>query len=801
MPNARSDRRHKKRRRAPAAAAPETQAGPLSSPDAARRRRWFVAATLAVIAVLMAGYFSLRPEHSVVAVGPIPVADFVGGEACVACHAAQTTAWQRSQHARAMQRASPQTVQGQFDDARFPYAGVQSAFSRRDERFVVRTDGPDGKLADFDVKYTFGVEPLQQYLVELPGGRLQALSIAWDTRPQAAGGERWFHLYPNDRIDHRDGLHWTGRQQNWNFMCADCHSVNVRKQYDATNGTYATTWSDLSVGCEGCHGPGSAHIAWAKDKRPSDARMGLTVALDQRHGAKWTIDPASGSAKRDPPCVGDREIDVCAQCHARRAQIAEGYVAGRPFLDHYLPALLTSPLFYANGQQQAEDYVWASFLQSRMYRHGVTCSDCHDAHTGKTRVADNGLCAQCHASAKYAATSHHHHDPASEAGRCVNCHMPTTTYMVVDARRDHSLRIPRPDQTVAFGVPNACNDCHREKDAQWSAQAMQRWYGQPAAGFQTFAPAFAAAEEGEPGAAAALAQVADDIGQSPIARASALERLAPLQYASLADAARRGAQDAHPLVRLAAVQAAEALPVPERAAVAVPLLGDPLRAVRIEAARVLAPAVPGSASLVRDPAWTRAAAEFVATQNYNADRPEARVALGSFDAALGRYDEAQAAFAAARKLDSTFAPSYVNAADAFRAAGKEAAARDTLKDGIAMMPDSAVLHHSLGLSYARQQQSADALRELERAVALAPDQSQYVYVYAVGLNSFGRTQDAIRTLERAAQRWPRQRDVQLALATMYRDAGRRDAARNVAKRYADAFPDDTEVQALVRSLN
>src|SRR6187551_2146910 len=220
MPNARSDRRHKKRRRAPAAAAPETQAGPLSSPDAARRRRWFVAATLAAIAVLMAGYFSLRPEHSVVAVGPIPVADFVGGEACVACHAAQTTAWQRSQHARAMQRASPQTVQGQFDDARFPYAGVQSTFSRRDERFVVRTDGPDGKLADFDVKYTFGVEPLQQYLVELPGGRLQALSIAWDTRPQAAGGERWFHLYPNDRIDHRDGLHWTGRQQNWNFMCA-----------------------------------------------------------------------------------------------------------------------------------------------------------------------------------------------------------------------------------------------------------------------------------------------------------------------------------------------------------------------------------------------------------------------------------------------------------------------------------------------------------------------------------------------------------------------------------------------------
>lgn len=698
-----------------------------------------------------------------------------------------------------MQHATAETVRGDFDDARFSYAGVQSRFFRREGRFFVRTDGPDGKLADFEVKYTFGIEPLQQYLVELPGGRLQALSIAWDTRPASAGGGRWFHLYPNEKIDYRDELHWTKRQQNWNFMCADCHSVNVRKNYDPANRAFATSWSDLAVGCEACHGPGSAHIAWTKSKPAAETSMGLTVALDERRGVTWTIDPATGNAKRSQPRSTGKEIDVCAQCHARRAQIAEGYIAGRPFLDYYLPAMLTTPLFHDDGQQRDEVYVWASFLQSRMYRHGVTCSDCHDPHTGKTRAEGDAVCGQCHAGVKYAATSHHHHDPASEGARCVNCHMPATTYMVVDPRRDHSFRIPRPDQTVALGVPNACNRCHSEKDAAWARGAMRRWYGHASSGFQSFAPEFAAASKDASGVAQALAQIAADAGQPSIVRASALERLASLSSPIMLEAARRGARDADPLVRLGALRVVDVMPISERASLAVPLLSDPLRTVRIEAARVLAPAVPGSA-VASDPAWRRAADDFVAAQSYNADRPEAWVTMGNFDASLGRFDAAQAAFQEARKLDPSFVPAYVNAAEAFRSAGRETEAHDTLESGLAVVPGNPALHHALGLWYVRHGQPADALRELERAAKLGPEQARYAYVYAVALNSFGRTADAIKALEHAVQRWPRQRDVRVALVTIQRDAGRRDAARNAAKRFVDAFPDDRQAQALLRSL-
>ena len=228
-----------------------------------------------------------------------------------------------------MQHANSDTVLGNFAHATFRYAGVESTFFRRDGKYFVHTDGPDGKLKDFEIKYTFGVDPLQQYLIEFPDGRIQALSIAWDTRPTGQGGQRWFHMYPNDKVDSHDELHWTRYSQNWNFMCADCHSTDVRKNYEAAGNTFHTTFNEISVGCEACHGPGSAHLEWARTK-PKDPTQGLTVSLTERYGVHWTIDAATGKPARSSPRATDTEIQVCAQCHSRRSQIAEGYRAGLP---------------------------------------------------------------------------------------------------------------------------------------------------------------------------------------------------------------------------------------------------------------------------------------------------------------------------------------------------------------------------------------------------------------------------------------------------------------------------------------
>ena len=238
----------------------------------------------------------------------------------------------------AMQHATVASVLGNFDDASFDYFGVQSRFLKKDNKFFVETDGPDGKLAAFEVKYTFGIDPLQQYLIEFPDGRIQALSIAWDSRPKGQGGQRWFHLYPNQEIKHDDVLHWTKLNQNWNFMCAECHSTGVQKNYDAANDRFHTTWAEISVGCEACHGKGSRHVNWAQSQRSwfgkdEDPRKGLLVFLNERDSVTWQLDPKTGNPQRSvAPAITRREVETCGLCHARRGEFSETPTLFRPSL-------------------------------------------------------------------------------------------------------------------------------------------------------------------------------------------------------------------------------------------------------------------------------------------------------------------------------------------------------------------------------------------------------------------------------------------------------------------------------------
>ena len=723
-------------------------------------------------------------------------ASFTGSAACAGCHAAEHQAWQASQHALAMQHATQTTVLGDFNGASFSQDGVRTRFTTRDGKFFVRTDGPDGQLADFQVEYTFGISPLQQYLVALPGGRLQALAIGWDTRPKADGGQRWFRQYPGEKLNFRNELHWTKRAQNWNFMCADCHSSQVKKGFDAATGSFKTTWSEISVGCESCHGPGSAHAAWARNKT-ADPSKGLTVALDERRGIRWDISPETGNASRSRPRQSEREIEVCAPCHARRAQIAEGYQPGKPTLDHYLPSMLAPGLYHPDGQQRDEVFVWGSWQQSKMQRKGVTCSDCHEPHSQKLRADGNAVCATCHAPSRYQAPAHHHHEAGKPGAQCVNCHMPKASYMVIDRRADHSLRVPRPDLSLTLGTPNACNQCHTDQSPNWTAAALRGWLGRDAKGVQNFGTAFHAADSGQPDAQAGLAAVATDPGESPIARASALQRLAGA--AQSIPVAQQLSREVQPLLRLAAAQTANAVPDAQRVGIAGALLSDPLRTVRIEAARALA-GLQDRLPAHQAAAWQPAADEFVAAQAYNADRPEAQTALGSFYSRLGQTEPAQAAFAAALKLDPDHVPAYINAADALRQQGQEAEVSAMLRRGLARLPGNAALHHALGLSLVRQQQTPAALQEIALAARLAPDERRYAYVLGVALNSAGRAVEAQRVLTQAVKRWPSDRDLLLALATLQRDSGQRGAARATAQQLLAAYPADAEVRRLADAL-
>ena len=596
----------------------------------------------------------------------MPAATFVGSQTCAGCHQAQARLWDGSQHKLAMQHATETTVLGDFNDAGVDYYGVHSRFYRQDGKFLVETDGPDGKLATFEIKYTFGVDPLQQYLVEFPDGRLQALPFAWDSRAKEQGGQRWFHLYPNEEIKHDDILHWTKLNQNWNFMCAECHSTGVRKNYDAVTDRFATTWAEISVGCETCHGQGSRHLAWARNQQSwwpfgkrDDPAKGLLARFDEREGVSWYHDPRSGEPRRSvPPAVLRKEVETCGRCHARGSKVSEDWVPGRWLSETHVVSPLNEQVYWADGQMRdvEEAYNYVPFRQSRMFAAGVTCGDCHEPHGGKLRVAGAGVCLQCHASETYADVKHSRHAATSRQPDCISCHMPARTYMVVDTRHDHSLRVPRPDLSTRLGTPNACNACHADKSSEWAAAAITSWFGPERKGIQTYAAAFEAAWADRADAGKLLASVAADAHVPDIARASALAALGPHLSPGDAGLARQGLADRDPMMRIGAMDMLAPVPPEQVWAAVAPLLSDPVRGVRMRAALLLA-AVPAARQPAADRApFESAAAEFVAARRLNADRPEERATLAGFYARRGLAAEAEAEYKAALRLSPQYVP-------------------------------------------------------------------------------------------------------------------------------------------------
>ncbi len=723
-----------------------------------------------------------RPKPPLIA---LPPPAFVGSKTCGRCHQAEFKRWTGSHHQLAMQPATDASVLGNFNGATIANTGITSTFFRRGANFMVRTDGTDGALHDYKIDFTFGIAPLQQYLIAMPGGRLQALGIAWDSRPRDQGGQRWFLLHPGTKISASDPLHWTGIDQNWNYMCADCHSTNVRKNYDAHNRSYATTYAEIDVGCEACHGPGSNHVAWARRRgnwKKFAANEGLTIDLDERNGVAWVIDPATGDPRRSTPRVSQREIQMCARCHSRRGQIHEDYVHGQPIGDDYRVALLNRDLYFPDGQIKGEVYEYGSFIQSRMFHAGVTCSDCHDPHTLKLRAQGNNLCLQCHMASRYNSPRHHFHSPGSAGARCVACHMPTRTYMIVDPRADHSIRIPRPDLSVRFGTPNACTQCHLNKSAQWAAAAVSKWYPHPHRGFQQFAAALHFAEEGAPGARRTLDTLAADRSEPDIARATALSLLADYSPKP-ADASIVGAiGDDSPLVRRAASQSLSNAEIDQRAAVLAPLLQDPVRAVRIEAAFALAGASPGLFSDGLAAAFDRATNQYIAAQQLNADRPEARLNLGTLFAEQGKLDRAEAELKTALALDPSFAAAAVNLADLYRSAGRENEAHALLLNAAQQNSGDAVLLYALGLSLVRQKHNDRALDAFAAASRIEPSNAMYAYVYAVALSDAGKTGAAIQTLEGVVKTHPYDRNSLAALVSLLTREGQPAKASVYARR-------------------
>ncbi len=707
---------------------------------------------------------------------------FVGDASCAECHPAQKAAWTGSHHDRAMEIADPNTVLGDF-------SGADPSFAIVDGTYTVRAEGPGGARGEFAAPYSFGVAPLQQMLVALPGGKLQAFTTAWDTEKR-----RWFALHSAAALASDDSLHWTSRYQRWNAMCADCHSTGVSKGYDASSDTYRTTWAEIDVGCQACHGPGSAHVSWA--------RAGDKAKESTPYGEGLLVDLKAADALR--------EVESCAPCHARRAQIAKEIPYGRPFLDGFLPATLDAGLYHADGQIDGEVYEYGSFLQSKMYAAGVRCGDCHDSHSGKLEAEGNALCVRCHSpqpdarfptlrASRYDSPEHHHHAAGSAGAACVGCHMPTKNYMIVDPRQDHSIRVPRPDLSVAIGTPNACNGCHSERKPVWAAEKIAEWYGPERRKEPHFGVVFAAARAGDESSVPALLDLAVDPAQPSIVRATAIGLLEPAGP-SIVPALERAAQDADPWLRSAAASACDALPGDARLKVAEPLLSDPVLGVRIEAARVLSMVPvdqlpPGAAERVA--AGLR---EFEAAQRVQGDMPGAHLNLGIVYGNRGENTRAEGEYRTALRMDPAFLPASFNLATLLNKIGRNPDAESVLREALARTPEQGDLHYSLGLLLAEDGRLDEAAEELGRAAELMPDRPRVRYNHGLALLRSGNPAEAEVALRGAYELAKRDPQIVHALTLFHTQSGQWRQALPLARELVALAPDDPGAREMLARI-
>jgi tetratricopeptide (TPR) repeat protein len=671
-----------------------------------------------------------------------------------------------------MDVASDSTVIGDFNDAVFEADGVTTRFYRRGDKYLVHTEGPGGEMGEFEIAYTFGFEPLQQYLIPFPGGRLQSLTIAWDVER-----EDWFDVYPDDDFPPDDWLHWTRNGQNWNGMCAECHSTNLRKGYDPKTKTFSTEWSEIDVSCEACHGPGSRHVEWAEIPpmaRPDVEDYGLVVAT-------------SGVSSR-------HQVELCAPCHARRSELGDYDHTGADLLEDLIPVVLEEGLYHADGQILEEVYVYGSYVQSKMYRNDVKCSDCHDVHSLKLVKEGNELCLQCHRADTYDTYDHHFHKKVhegkpSDGALCVKCHMPERPYMVIDYRADHSIRVPRPDLTLEIGTPNACaqSGCHDDKPGEWSARYFTEWYGR--ARRSHYGTTLHAGREGMPGAEPELVRLAGDELYPAIVRATALSLLGSYPGDESVRAFTTALADEDPLIRYTALQSATASSPEELVDLAAPLLFDPAAAVRRQAATRLAPIPEDFLKPYQKDALQEALEEHRRAMEYSLDFAFAGHNLGNLYASLGQPKEAESYYRQALEIDDLFYPAKMNLSVLYNQLGRNEEAEALLREVLESHPDMHEAAYSLGLLLAEMGRYPEAAVFMKRAAEATPDMARPHYNLGLTLQMLERHSEAEASLLRALDIEPSNMDYLYALADHYMKRRRLQDALSIAERMIATHPD------------
>ena len=788
---------------------PKGSSRTVPRPTLGGRRWWLAAAGLLGLAVALIVGWPRRPGPAGTGpvAGPAPAvaavipdqaatyAQYAGSASCRECHEEAFALWEKSNHGLAERPMDPALDGPAFDPPRAFRHGTQESSARRQgTNFLVSARGLSRSNEVHTAARVIGHDPLRQYLVPFPGGRLQTLEASYDPHRN-----EWFNVYGEEDRQPGEWGHWTGRGMNWNNMCAGCHNVRVRKNYAAATDTYHTAMVEHGVGCESCHGPLRQHVEWRKlypDKTLQDP----------------TITPVSTN----------QMLSACASCHARRSELTGDFTVGESFFDHHSLVIVDeTDTYYPDGQVRDEDYEYAAFLGSRMGHAGVVCQDCHDPHSMKTRLPGNWLCQRCH-NGSYAnapviePVSHSRHkvfgydtngvpqevdlmayDPrriTETGGECVGCHMPVTTYMQRHPRHDHGFTVPDQVLTRDLGIPNACNRCHADKTVDWALEATDRWYGakmeRPS---RRRTRIIAAARNGDAAAGGPLLGLVRS-ETNAFWQAVAVGMLEPwLADGAVAGELRRQLDHGHPLVRERAVQTLAPLVASDRAVAAalVARLTDPVRVVRVAAAWALRDRVDLASTPGR---------ELLHLLEGNADQPTGQMQIAAFHAAREDLPRALAAYEKAVAWDPNSPPIRHDFAVALSLAGRAREAVAQLEAARRLAPREAEYAFKLGLAWSELGEIETAARVLEQAVQLDARHARAWYNLGLAWNTLGRPLEALEALAAGESAAPGDGRIPYARATILARLGRATEARAAAARALELHPGFTEARELLDSF-
>ncbi len=755
---------------------------------------------------------------------------FVGSQQCKNCHREQFKDWSASDHYQSMLKADDNAVVGNFDNVKLKFNGIDTHFFKNEDGYWVTTAVAPEKMKTFKISYTFGHYPLQQYLIETEKGHIQAFNIAWDSRNQQEGGQRWFHLREKEEISFNDPFFWTRHYQNWNNRCADCHSTNVTKHYNLADNSYSTHFFFFFVACEACHGPASQHIDLLKSGKYNPENTGFIVQLplvaqwkhteekdtaeiyypDLSGNSDSEVMPNSATAAKLIKQIKNNTLNTCGGCHSRRSGLTKTQ-HGKQYHDQFQLQTLDERLYHVDGQIKDEVFVMGSFMQSKMHDKGVTCGNCHNSHTGKLRAEGNALCFQCHQSASFDTEVHHGHQKNSEGAQCVNCHMPQKTYMGVDARRDHSFSIPAPDLSARSESPDACTSCHQTKDNQWAVKSQQFFHQKRKKKLdqqlihrkqtqknyrEQWNEINQTSQQMDPLVVRKIESFISQPDSNIIKQATLISNLAAMPSRASAELIAQKLTSENPLIRRSAVTGLQNMPPQVKLKLLLPVLNEENLAVRAEIGRVLASVInrlPDSEQTQLLPVIN----SYRETLMYSADSPATLASLATLEAYFQNFEQVEFYYKKALEIEPAYIPARVNIADLYRSQGNEKMARQQLLKAVNLAPDSAMAQHSLGLHYIRNRNYKQALKHLHLATITEGQQPRYTYVYAVALESQNQLQKAIKALKTGVERWPNQVDMLFALINFMEKNGNLIEAASYVSQLSKIAPSSPEVKKLI----